>query len=451
MSVRAYMSGVESQQHFEVCMNAGTKHVLMSYMYLAKQDPMLLRNRKKANPDVHFMIDSGAHSFLDDKNAAKYANWSRQDFENYVIAYVEWLKKNREYITSAVELDIDYRLNVVVGNGPASSIGTSIVQEWQKKYFMPLLEQGMDICFVWHTERKMEGWEEMCSKFPYVGLPGEMSSQPDFNKYMMVARRYMTRVHGFAATKQADYRDWPWYSIDSITWKTAEMYGTLIHWTDREQKLTFEPDKPRWRDFEYVEEMKRRGFDAQTIQGIVTNSNYKALTKYALQSMRLMEAFYERRYAHRTFYYERRLPHPQAVLQNVPNANVARLWASLKPRDLFKHHANEQNIGKLRSFLAAVACIQYKEDVLLKTLPDSLKFLEAYFPKLVTPSIADPLAFQKELAMYLSPPNPPPLARVDKEHYFATNNAPKPREAEKLTLTDLEDDVENVPIDFSEI
>ena len=211
-AVKCFMSGVEGTQHYNACLQAGVTHVLMSYYYLRKKGDMgLVRARKRKNPEINFLIDSGAHTFITDYS--KFKSWSKQDFENYVKDYAAWLKANRDYIFAGVELDIDYALNMLFGGGPSSTVGTSIVEKWQQQYFMPLQDYGVDISYVWHTERKLEGWELMCSKFPYVGLPGEMSSEPDFNKYVAIARRYATKIHGFAATKQADFRDWPWYCM----------------------------------------------------------------------------------------------------------------------------------------------------------------------------------------------------------------------------------------------
>ena len=214
-SLRCYYSGVEGRQHFEAVVRAGGKHVLLSYLYIQKSDPDIVKKRKNANPSIGFMVDSGAHSFQSDKE--KYSKWSVSDWENYITAYTKWLLANRAYIDCGVEMDIDW------------VVGTNLVESWQKRFFIPLLEKGVPIIFVWHKQRGLEGWESMCEKLPYVGLPGEFSSEPDFNKYVVTARKYTVRIHGFAATKQQDFRDHEWYSSDSTTWKSAERYGTLIH------------------------------------------------------------------------------------------------------------------------------------------------------------------------------------------------------------------------------
>ncbi len=430
-AVKAFFSGIESDQHFNACVNAGVVHVLTSFLYLEKKGDMdIVKKRKKKYPHLQFMIDSGAHTFQTDFD--KFKHWTKADFDNYVARYAKWLLANKEYIFCAVEFDIDYVLNQLFGGGGASTVGSSMVAKWQKTVFQPLQEKGVDICYVWHPERKLEGWEEMCSQFSYCGLPGEMSKDADFNKYMSVARRYNTKVHGFAATKQTDFRDWPWYSVDSITWKTCEMYGTLIHWDSHKQLLIFDQDKSR--RALYRADFERLGLDAD---GIIKDTNYKEVTKYALHSMRAMEDFYEHKYANRLMYYDLRLPHPRQVLRGMTNKLVLTFWQRFRPPTLFKDHAAESRIDKLRMFLATLACLQYKDYTTLKTIQGGEDFLKVYFPRLVNP-MADEIVFQKELASYLAPSAPPALRRVDAEHFVATNNAPKKREPLGVTLADLE-------------
>ncbi len=862
MAVRNFFSGVEGKQHYEACVQAGAKHVLTSYLqFFEKGDLDFVKRRKLANPEIHIMVDSGAHTFL--TNHQKFASWTRKKFDEYAEGYAKWLHDNRQYLFAAVELDLDYALNMILGGGVANStFGTNIVESWQRNLFMPLERKGLPICYVWHTQRRLEGWEEMCSKFGYVGLPGGMSSDSDFNKYMTVARRYCTRVHGFAAsvtgdskvqvrnlvtgeissptikelfdscerqeetlpgehygylsqehqtwsltddlksayeglaavvrhrlkkplyrirlrggktvtgtgdhsffsldsfgglvevqpsnlkkgdhlvaslgapllkgsdyaeedmeffglwfgdghvglrddgqpssiwvsgqhhqavtrcceqfaarsgsrfslvpgtvdgymtsidlakwlvanfgrvgpekfigpcllsasrkskaaflrgyfsadgcakgtnrlvslgccrrdlleavqllleewdirsgisdaglsglgfpqwelaisdvrsreifaeeigflqaeqnkalsakngtkavagchrglpvallqepgflwsrkgqglrrrpvyakdrrtalhpqnfcarlremqceyleieqielvsneevevydlsvptterffangilahnTKQSDFRDWPWFSIDSITWKTSEMYGTLIHWDGHNQKLVYEEDKAA--RSQYRSHFLKHGLDAD---GIIADTAYKEVTKYALISMRSMEQHYEQKFASRTFYYELRLPMPDYCLKGMPSKEVWATWTKLRPAELFKQDAGEKSEFKVRQFLAALSAVQNRLDSVITSSTPVREFLERSFPRLALPNLADPVVFQKELASYIMPPNPPALQRVDLEHYTPTNNPPKSRGTAMYELDQLEvDPARELPI-----
>lgn len=435
MAVKCFMSGVESNQHFYACMDADVEHVLTSFLYLEKKgDFDIVKRRKKKFPNLKVMVDSGAHSFITD--AGKYKSWSMQDFENYIERYVRWIKANKDYIFCAVEFDIDFALNFIfAGNNPTSLFGPNKVAEWQEKYFLPLQEKGIEIIYVWHVERGLEGWESMCSRFGYVGLPGEMSSGPDFNKYVTVARRYTTKVHGFAATKQADFRDWPWYSVDSITWKTSEMYGTLIDWDERKQVLKFEADKAK--RINYRQKFMSFGLNADAIIAESPGS-YKEVTKYALISMSAMEKFYARKYADSVFYYELRLPHP-VVVNILSDSVVSSLWARFRPNDIFKQHADVSDVWKLRQYVLALSAVQYKLESFLSQRQACLDFLGTYFAGQVLPKIQNIQILQQELGNYIAPPNRRAIRRTLAD-YIPTNNVPKPRSDVDYTFDELEDD-----------
>lgn len=427
--VRCYFSGIESSLHFQHCVNAKVKHVLTSFWQFHDKDTQFVKRRKKKHPQMEFMVDSGAHTFITDWQ--KFTSWSRKDFDNYVEKYVRWIVDNRKYISCAVEFDIDFTLNMILGGNQNSTIGPSIVSSWQDSLFRPLEKKGIEIIYVWHVERGMDGWEDMCAKFSYVGLPGNLSSDADFNKYMSIARRYCTKTHGFAATKMVDFRDVEWFSIDSITWKTGEMYGTLIDWNANTQKLTFISDKTQ------RHKLRRKlldlGFDADAI---IADTNYKEVTRYGLFSMRQMEAFYEQRYSSRTRYYELRLPHP-SVIPTMTGTEVMRWWQLFRPDETFKQHAG-QGALQVKDHLRALSAVQNADVKYLSATPDAISFLKAYFPKLVDPLPTDPRILQRELAVFTAPRNPPPLERTDPLHWEPQISPPKLRTDEPIDFADLD-------------
>ena len=432
MAVKAYFSGVESSQHWQHCIDADVRHCLMSFWQFKDKDRDVVKRRKLSNPKVNFMIDSGAHSLI--TNWRDYMHWKRSDFDKYVEDYVKWIYDNRKYISCAVEVDIDWTLNHVLAGNAQSNLGTQIVESWQKNLFYPLQKKGIDIIYVWHDERKMDGWEEMCAKFDYVGLPGFKSSEADFNKFMTIARRYTTRVHGFAATKQLDFRDVPWFSIDSITWKSPEIWGVMLVWDERNQKFISEGDKTK--RIKYRDIIAASPFNADKI---VKDSDYKEGTKYGLYSMRQMEAFYERKYSDRTFYYELRLPH-RDVICKLALAEKERMWGLFHADSLFKDHA-QLSKHLLGDVLCTISAVQNGDSSYLGNSKTAMDFLGRYFPKLVNPLVSDIKLLQQEFANYTSPRNPAPLERTEAFHYVTHVPLPKPREkADDLTEGELEFD-----------
>lgn len=409
MAVQAYFSGVESKQHFDHCVRAGVKHVLMSYLQFYQGDLDLVKERKLQHPEMKFMVDSGAFTFI--TSHEKYQSWTRKDYEDYVRGYVDWLKKNRKYVTIAVEYDIDYTLSVNLGGSPNSSIGTTMVSAWQQSYFRPLVESGMDVIFVWHENRGPDGWEDMCRRYAHVGMPGHFSSEPDvMNRHIGIARRYGTRIHGFAATKQIDFRDVPWFTVDSITWKTGEMYGNLIVWDERQQRLIFEDDKTQ--RFKYKQIIEEAGFDSAAIIG---DTNYREVTAFGLWSMRRMELFYENRYKDRPFYYEIRLPHWRSVARKSDRWSN-RMWRKLRGPELFDKHSGA-SAARRRELLCAVSAAQSGDLQYVASSGVAKQFLGTYFPKLIEPLVTDASVLQKEIVAFLIPPNPKPLVRDSVDHF----------------------------------
>jgi len=415
-----FFSGIESENHFSAAMRGGARHMLTSYLYLRKKGTDMVKTRKSQYPDLHFFIDSGAHSFQMGVGDSQYAKWSLSDFETYVKEYADWIRANRDYIFCAAELDIESR------------VGLAKVKEWQEKYFYPLEQEGIPICYVWHSERGFDGWEEMCQKHSYVGLPGELSKEKDFNKYMAVAKRYTCKVHGFAATKQTDFRDWPWFSVDSITWKSAEMYGVFLHWDWRKQKLVsidkINIHKRAW----YKDEIVKAGYDSDAI---IHDTDYKEVTNYAIYAFHQMEQFYQKLYSDRVFYYELRLPHPDAF-KKLKAKNLVSYWNKMRPKDVFTLHSSEDNVMLIKKFLHSLACVQYQK--LSKIRKSGREFLEKYFQLQLDKN--DPIEFQKELSLKIAPLNPVAIPRTSIEDFIPENSPPRVREDDEFLLGIEEDE-----------
>ena len=311
----------------------------MSYLYVTKQQGNVLQQRKQVSPNLRFMIDSGAHTLQVSMGKAPYNTWKLADFEKYVTDYCSWLWKNRSLIFAAVELDVAYSINVACGKAPEDPFGDSIVDEWRRRLFVPLQEKGMNIIYVWHPAQGHQGWETLCANFPYVGLPGEMSKNEDFNVFMSVAKRYTTKVHGFAATKQSDFRDWPWYSIDSTTWKAGEIYGTLPIWDERKQRLRFYSKSDNREEFRQL--FVSWGLDADAI---INDTNYQEVTRASLKSMTSMEEFYRSRYAKRTFYYSSAYPTPIRSGHSCPTTRSKRSGKGSVPMSPFPSTATRRRV-----------------------------------------------------------------------------------------------------------
>lgn len=434
MPVKNFFSGVESAQHYQAAIDAGAQHLLMSYLYVTKQQGNILAARKKAVPRLKFMIDSGAHTLQVSMGKAPYNTWKLADFEKYMQGYAEWLDQNRAYVFAAVELDIAYSLNIAAGKAAEDPYGDTVVDEWRRKYFRPLQESGIDIIYVWHPAQGHAGWENLCANFPYVGLPGEMSKQEDFNTFVTIARRYTTKLHGFAATKQSDFRDWPWYSIDSTTWKAGEIYGTLPVWDERNQKLRFLA-KADNREA-YREQFLDWGLKAEAI---INDTDYQEVTRASLKSMTAMEEFYVERFKLKTFYYQLRLPHPSQILKLFPAKLALEEWKRFRPLSSFPQHAAVTNPVQVQQILQAISAVQYRQ--LQHVTKYGRDFLEVYFPQQLKATIPDTMLLAKEMAIVITPGNETAQRRETEDDYADSANPPRRRGPDEIPELDFDDEI----------
>lgn len=224
--MKIVISGVESNSYWDIVVNqCEMKTVLMSYHYLQKKPKDFLAKRLKEHPDVKVFIDSGAHTFL-----ANMDNWDSMPpnfWTKYLEGYVKFIEENKDYIFACADLDID------------DIVGTEQVDQWRKDFFEPLEEKGVQVCYIWHTIRGEQGWEDMCRKYAYTGfsmMNDASVTVPKLMKRINVAKRYNTRVHGMALTKTEILVRVPFFSADSTTWLVGQQYGELNWFDGRKMK-----------------------------------------------------------------------------------------------------------------------------------------------------------------------------------------------------------------------
>lgn len=219
-----FFSGVEPNKHFEVAKELSNK-MLMSYHYIQGRPEDFLQRIYKEKSDICLLIDSGAHTFLDDKKSL-YASKGVEFWEEYIGKYLEWAENNKEHIFAIVELD----LQVLVGREK--------VAEWRENYFKPFeSETGIPVIYVWHGIDGITGWEELCMRNAYVGFSWLETSKTlmdkDISKMFSVARKYNALVHGFGCTGLRPLIKYPFRSVDSTTWLVGSQYGEVSYFDGR--------------------------------------------------------------------------------------------------------------------------------------------------------------------------------------------------------------------------
>ena len=239
------------------------------------------------------IVDSGAHSFFT-SNAPELSATGRQqkeerkrDPDQYFAQYLEWLMGVNEFISYFVELDI----GELVGQGK--------VMEWREI----LKKRGLwEKCItVYHPkimtmDDYLSDLKESGSR--YVALEGDRGYRARLDYLPLIRAAYDTgvRVHGFALCKQEVLAKYPFYSIDSVTWKSGPMYGRNIGWRKgRIQTLLMKRSGPkagtqarcRGRLFSEI-------LEGRSVSGILANDTSKRASRllYALMSFDMMEEHY---------------------------------------------------------------------------------------------------------------------------------------------------------------
>lgn len=218
------MSGVESDAYWDIAIGAGIERLLVSYHYIQRKGKKFLRDRLAKNPNVKIMIDSGAYTFHVKED--EYKQKPMEFWDKYLEKYTNFIRENKDLIFAVVELDI------------ANIVGFDKVDEFRRKYFEPLKEDGLLVCYVWHGYDGKKYWEEMCKKYDYVGFSLENSDlkESEIMRMVNVARRHNAVVHGFAVTRVDLMSRVPFFTGDSTTWLVGTQYGELNWFDGRKMK-----------------------------------------------------------------------------------------------------------------------------------------------------------------------------------------------------------------------
>lgn len=195
----------------------GIREFLASYVYIKGRESFyndLFAQLKDENG--LFMADSGAFSYMGKTLTDKMC--TEEYWTPYLEKYVEYLDNNMDNIYVAANMDID------------KIVGKDIVQKWNEKYFEPLQKKGLDICYVAHETvgdpNAVKHFEEYCKRYNYVGVNQRQKAHA--MKFYNLANRYGIRTHGFAWTQFDLCKQYPFASVDSVTFQTGSLYGNTF-------------------------------------------------------------------------------------------------------------------------------------------------------------------------------------------------------------------------------
>lgn len=195
----------EPLAHYFVKNNIKMKWNLMSYYYIKSKEDLAEYIRDNSE---EVLIDSGAHSF----QFGKKVNWVE-----YTKAYAEFIKRfDRPNVVGYFEMDIE------------NIIGYDKVLELRK-----ILESVSDkIIPVWHPDRGIKDYLEMCKKYhdrviAIGGFRGTDIKDEQFIMFVKTAKRYNCKVHCLGMTRKDVLDKVPFDFVDSSSWKQNGIYGII--------------------------------------------------------------------------------------------------------------------------------------------------------------------------------------------------------------------------------
>ena len=238
-------SGVENPQYFNLLYSMGVRNFLMSYHYIHGKKLDMTTYRDKG---IKFFIDSGVYTFVSNE---EYHDLPKEHWEEHIVNYLAWARENKDVIFAIANMDMEILFD------------KETVDEWNEKYFEPfMIETGIPVCFIWHQERGMDGWEEYCQRYPFTGFSwvSESATGDGFeygNKLLRIAQKYGSVCHGMGMTRTSLLTKLPFYTSDSTTWLVGLQYGEVNYWTGK--KMT-RLKKDKWKG-EYLNDLVAYGLD----------------------------------------------------------------------------------------------------------------------------------------------------------------------------------------------
>lgn len=206
----------------------GAKSVLMSFAEVKKKSPGARRELMKWMRE-HFefvLVDSGAHSFFNEYGVGKHErSTSLGSPEAWHEDYVSFIVDNKDYADAFVELDI--------ADLPTHTI-EDVLKLRKEAHDGGVPKDKLLPVYHWtiHEDPRetLRMWEAWCEEYRYCGTGGDgykgQGGVAGLRPVLEVARKYQTKLHGFAVTSVPLLQQMPmFYSVDSTSWLAGSMFG----------------------------------------------------------------------------------------------------------------------------------------------------------------------------------------------------------------------------------
>jgi hypothetical protein len=227
--MKIYLAAAESHYQTYDLVYPKYANIFCSYYYKNNTEWALTQFKKVGHKGT-IVIDSGAHTFFGHKGIVAVQLYDKSkkkmpDPMEYFKAYLVWVKKWYKFFDYFVELDLQELLSY------------DIILKWRDMF----KEAGVfDKCITcYHTGDNWLQFTEMInqSESKYIGLEGHRLGWEHlpYNKFLKYCYENNCKAHGFAFTRMALLKEFPFYSVDSSSWLRTVKFGS-INVFDKETK-----------------------------------------------------------------------------------------------------------------------------------------------------------------------------------------------------------------------
>lgn len=218
---------------------------------------------------------------------------------------------------SGKDINIDDYCKFIVETGVKTYAGLDVIgdaKQTRENTLYMIREYDLDPIPTFHMGSNLEDLKELVhGQYSYIALGGLVFSANVTNHCDAVWHYILThnpklRVHGFGLTNIELMKRYPWYSVDSSSFKSCKRYGRQgIIWKDFEFE-TFE-------ETEYIQMLRKLGHDipdpvkmpkgiSPEEKAVITEANKKRwflYDYYSVQSYKLYGAYLKELNKHRNF------------------------------------------------------------------------------------------------------------------------------------------------------
>ena len=183
-------------------------YILESFMDIKSKTKLTEEYVKWCLTSDMFLLDSGAYTFMNKSKKSK--EFTNDMFHDYLEEYIDFI--NKWDIKYFFELDLD----CVIGYEKVKEVREYLEYKTNKKCIP-----------VWHKDRGIEDFHEMCRNYDYIAIGGIASKEIKKSEHSLlyelcnIAHSYGCKVHGlgYIPLDILNNRECPFDTVDGTSWQ----------------------------------------------------------------------------------------------------------------------------------------------------------------------------------------------------------------------------------------